>query len=230
MSKLFIKSFCISSKRKIFFAEKNSPRLLISSKFNRFDKNDHFSTIKNTYSTCSTATHSKQKVNHKILTKETQQRKKIYTIFLNKNILHLKLILNEFEKLKIEQIAIPVPWGNIRGQIFGNPSANNAKPILCLHGFLDNSNSFKPLAEYLTQTNQYYLIALDYPGHGHSSKIPNGIPYTQKLIMASVRRAVRHLKLNKFYFCCHSFGIYISLFVKKKNRVMLSSRTIVRIK
>lgn len=36
---------------------------------------------------------------------------------------------------------------------------------LCLHGWLDNANSFMPLAEKLPQLQ---LIAIDLPGHGHS--------------------------------------------------------------
>lgn len=36
---------------------------------------------------------------------------------------------------------------------------------LCLHGWLDNANSFLPLSEYLPHLN---LVALDLPGHGRS--------------------------------------------------------------
>lgn len=110
--------------------------------------------------------------------------------------------------MKIEQITIPVPWGHLKGQIFGESCrAKDPKPILCLHGYLDNSNSYKPLAEHLTKTNEFYMIAIDFPGHGFSSKIPDGIPYTPKLFAASIRRAVRHLKLRNFYFLGHSYSI-----------------------
>lgn len=115
--------------------------------------------------------------------------------------------------MKIEEISIPVPWGAIKGQVFGDRSQRDAKPILCLHGYLDNSNSFRPMAPYLTKSDEYYLIALDFPGHGLSSKLPDGIPYTPKLFVASVRRAVRYLNLAKFYFMSHSYGIGTSFFV-----------------
>ncbi|MCH8537107.1 MAG: alpha/beta hydrolase [Alkalimonas sp.] len=39
-------------------------------------------------------------------------------------------------------------------------------PILCLHGWLDNAASFLPLAAHLKHLP---LLALDFPGHGHSS-------------------------------------------------------------
>jgi hypothetical protein len=44
----------------------------------------------------------------------------------------------------IKQIDIPIKLGNeiraVKGQIFGNIDKNSI-PILCLHGYLDNSNS-----------------------------------------------------------------------------------------
>lgn len=41
-----------------------------------------------------------------------------------------------------------------------------AQPVLCLHGWLDNANSFLPLATVLPGLP---LLALDLAGHGHSS-------------------------------------------------------------
>ncbi|CAF1121990.1 unnamed protein product, partial [Brachionus calyciflorus] len=38
---------------------------------------------------------------------------------------------------KVEQITIPVPWGDIKGQLFGERKEKN-KAIICLHGYLDN--------------------------------------------------------------------------------------------
>ncbi|MDP4534666.1 alpha/beta hydrolase [Alkalimonas collagenimarina] len=44
--------------------------------------------------------------------------------------------------------------------------ADDKPPILCLHGWLDNAASFLPLAAKLSNEP---LLALDFPGHGHSS-------------------------------------------------------------
>ncbi|CAF0900840.1 unnamed protein product [Brachionus calyciflorus] len=114
-------------------------------------------------------------------------------------------------KMRVEQVSVPVPWGDVKCQIFGDPTSKKAKPIVCLHGYLDNSNSFKPLAPYFCQSDEYYMIAVDLPGHGLSSKLPNGIPYTPKLFLAAVRRVIRHFNLKEFYFFCHSYGIHLSV-------------------
>lgn len=110
------------------------------------------------------------------------------------------------------QVDIPVGWGKISAQIFGDPQANpNAKPILALHGYLDNSNSFKPLAPLLTQSNEYYIIAVDLPGMGFSSNIPDGIPYTLKFYLMALRRVVKHFKISKLFLAAHSFGGLIAM-------------------
>ena len=51
----------------------------------------------------------------------------------------------------------------LKGQIFGEKS-EMSQPIVLIHGYLDNSNSFKPLAPLLIQNSHYYLIAIDLPG------------------------------------------------------------------
>lgn len=54
-------------------------------------------------------------------------------------------------------------------------SDNPQAPILlALHGWLDNAISFVPLSEYL---QNYQIIALDLPGHGHSQHLPAGCDY-----------------------------------------------------
>jgi pimeloyl-ACP methyl ester carboxylesterase len=113
------------------------------------------------------------------------------------------------------QFEVDVGWGKIAGQIFGkqDAAAKNAKPIFALHGFLDNSNSFRPLASYLTKNNQYYIIAIDLPGMGLSSHISNGIPYSTKFFLMTLRRVIIHFKMDKFIFMTHSFGCSLALAV-----------------
>jgi alpha-beta hydrolase superfamily lysophospholipase len=63
-----------------------------------------------------------------------------------------------------KEIDVPVPWGLIKIQIFGDLKYCS-KPLVGLTGYLDNSNSYKPLAYYLNKSG-YHLISIDYPGHG----------------------------------------------------------------
>ena len=117
-----------------------------------------------------------------------------------------------FYKISPKQISIPVPWGSVKGQIFGDSSNKSLKPIVCLHGFLDNSNSFKPIAPFICK-EKYYMISLDLPGHGFSSKIPDGVQYSAKIHLSSLRRVIKHLNLERFIFLTHSYGGYITLIV-----------------
>lgn len=50
---------------------------------------------------------------------------------------------------------------------WGDPEA---PPILALHGWLDNANSFDFVGSELSK--QHRLVALDFLGHGHSSHLP----------------------------------------------------------
>ena len=75
-----------------------------------------------------------------------------------------KLIIDKNRKMQIKEFEVPLGYGFLKGQIFGEIKPD-AKPIVSLHGHLDNSNSFRPIAKILTK-NDYYLIALDMPGHG----------------------------------------------------------------
>jgi len=55
------------------------------------------------------------------------------------------------------------------------------QPVLCLHGYLDNAASFLPLMQQIMQESDLLLnrriIALDWPGHGHSDHRSEGAHY-----------------------------------------------------
>ncbi len=72
-----------------------------------------------------------------------------------------------------EEIQLAVPWGNVAGLAYG-PS--DGDPVLGLHGWLDNANTFIEVAKYLTPGIRF--VAIDLPGHGFSSHKPPGSSYT----------------------------------------------------
>ncbi len=55
------------------------------------------------------------------------------------------------------------------------------QPVLCLHGYLDNAASFLPLMQQIAQESDLLadrrIIALDWPGHGHSDHRSVGAHY-----------------------------------------------------
>lgn len=84
---------------------------------------------------------------------------------------------------------------------WGNPQH---PPIVALHGWLDNANSFDFLAQYLQQ--DYYFIAVDLPGHGHSSHLPLSINYHFIDGIFIVIQIIKALKFNKVHLLGHSMG------------------------
>ncbi len=72
--------------------------------------------------------------------------------------------------IKATEFDIQLPHIRLSGKRWGSSD----KPlIVALHGWLDNANSFAPLAEQLTD---YQILALDWPGHGLSEHRPGSYP------------------------------------------------------
>jgi pimeloyl-ACP methyl ester carboxylesterase len=55
-------------------------------------------------------------------------------------------------------------------QVWGE---GNPVKVLCLHGWLDNSNSFNVLAPYLVEKGrgQFEVVAVDHVGHGYATSL-----------------------------------------------------------
>lgn len=88
--------------------------------------------------------------------------------------------------------------GRIRGIRMGQ-----GRPVLALHGFLDNAMSFKPLAEELRDVE---LWAIDLPGHGLSSALPLGDGWTLMQWLPILGRLLDDLNWPKYEVLGHSLG------------------------
>jgi pimeloyl-ACP methyl ester carboxylesterase len=75
--------------------------------------------------------------------------------------------------------------------------------VLALHGWLDNANSFAPLAPFLPGLD---LVALDLPGHGLSGHRPPGVRYHFDDNIFDVLSAADHLGWTRFHLIGHSMG------------------------
>jgi pimeloyl-ACP methyl ester carboxylesterase len=96
---------------------------------------------------------------------------------------------------------IAIPGFTIGYKTWGDPSL---PPMIALHGWLDNANSFDRLAPYLAK--QFHLIAIDFPGHGHSSHLPEGCHYHFYDGIFNVLEVIKALNLKQTHLLGHSMG------------------------
>ncbi|XP_071392802.1 serine hydrolase-like protein isoform X1 [Centroberyx affinis] len=104
-------------------------------------------------------------------------------------------------KQAVSELIVPVPWGEMRGQVWG---PDHGRPVLCLHGWADNCGTFKTLIPLLPKECRY--VAVDLAGHGLSSHRPPGVFYSFPAYVADVRRVIDALQWTKFSIIGHSMG------------------------
>lgn len=92
-----------------------------------------------------------------------------------------------------------IAWGPAHG-----------KPILAIHGWLDNAASFIPLIPYL---QGYRVVAIDLPGHGLSAHIPAGHYLHLVDYIVDIVRILDYLNWDRAALLGHSLGAGISSIV-----------------
>ncbi|BES94382.1 Hypothetical protein NTJ_07191 [Nesidiocoris tenuis] len=110
--------------------------------------------------------------------------------------------------MKPVDFEIPVGWGHIAGKAWGKP--NTGFPVLCVHGIQDNAGTFDRLIPLLPK--RFYWVAIDLPGHGHSSPFEDGHPIEFTHLVYSLKRVVDHFMWTKFYVMGHSLGAQLCTF------------------
>lgn len=108
---------------------------------------------------------------------------------------------------EIAEIILTLKYSSIAALAWG---PKHGKPILALHGWLDNAASFLPLAPYLSE---YRVIAIDLPGHGLSSHIPTGTFFHFEDYVANVVNILDYLGWEKSAILGHSLGAGIGSIV-----------------
>lgn len=98
------------------------------------------------------------------------------------------------------EIAFPLEFGKVVGLEWGPP---DGKPVLALHGWLDNAASFQRLAPLLPECR---LVALDLPGHGRSDHRPPGTVYHLIDGVADTLQALDQLGWERPHWIGHSMG------------------------
>uniref|UniRef100_A0A6J0T4K0 Serine hydrolase-like protein 2 isoform X1 n=1 Tax=Pogona vitticeps TaxID=103695 RepID=A0A6J0T4K0_9SAUR len=111
------------------------------------------------------------------------------------------MIFCSFISGTVSELQFLVPWGHIAAKAWGSPKG---RPVLCLHGWLDNANTFNKLIPLLPR--DCYYMAIDLGGHGLSSHRPVGSLYYLMDYVGDVRRVTAALKWNRFTLMGHSMG------------------------
>uniref|UniRef100_A0A8D9F3H3 Probable serine hydrolase n=1 Tax=Cacopsylla melanoneura TaxID=428564 RepID=A0A8D9F3H3_9HEMI len=108
-----------------------------------------------------------------------------------------------------EEVQIPMPWGHVRGKLWGSKLSKDKEPIIAMHGWLDNAGTFDHLLPYVT--DKVSVLCLDLPGHGLSSHYPRGLRYDSLFDnVVLLRRIMNHFGWKRISLMGHSMGCNIS--------------------
>ena len=101
------------------------------------------------------------------------------------------------------EIEIPIPGMTLKALAWGPPSG---RPLLAVHGWLDNAASFIPLAPLL---GDYRIVAVDLPGHGQSPWRDAGATYHFVDWVPVIFEVADALGWERFTYVGHSMGAAI---------------------
>ncbi len=102
---------------------------------------------------------------------------------------------------QLESITLDIDGLTIAGIRQRDKQANDQPRLLCVHGWLDNANSFVPMMPYLPA---FDLVAIDLPGHGYSE--PSRCGYNFHEISFLLYRIINALQWPSCHLAGHSLG------------------------
>ncbi|BBB26410.1 alpha/beta fold hydrolase [Amphritea japonica] len=106
--------------------------------------------------------------------------------------------------LQTDELRFTVNDHQMVAKCWGEP---DAKPVLALHGWLDNAATFNRLAPLLPDVR---FISLDLMGHGFSDHRPTSTPYYIWDNVQDLMIVADQLKLDRFTLLGHSMGASIA--------------------
>lgn len=107
----------------------------------------------------------------------------------------------------VEEVRLSLPHIELAAHIFG---PEDGLPVIALHGWLDNANSFARLAPKLAGLR---IVALDFAGHGHSDHRPLGAGYSLADYAFDVLCVAEQLGWERFALLGHSLGAIVSVVI-----------------
>jgi pimeloyl-ACP methyl ester carboxylesterase len=108
-------------------------------------------------------------------------------------------------KTPVEEVRLSLAHIELAAHLFG---PEDGLPVIALHGWLDNANSFARLAPKLRGLR---IVALDMAGHGHSGHRPPGAGYALWDYVYDVLQVAEQLGWKRFALLGHSLGAIVSL-------------------
>ncbi|XP_037936059.1 probable serine hydrolase [Teleopsis dalmanni] len=102
------------------------------------------------------------------------------------------------------EVTIPVPWGHISGKWYG---PQTVQPILGLHGWQDNAGTYDLLVPLFPP--EVAFLSIDLPGHGLSSRLPDGCYYNTVDNLYIIRIIMKQYKWEKVSIIGHSMSAII---------------------
>lgn len=98
-----------------------------------------------------------------------------------------------------------MPWGHVAAKWWGR---RDVRPVLSVHGWMDNAAAFDRLIPLLPQHVGY--LAIDLPGHGRSSHYPAGMTYSTIDFLHTIELIRTQLGWQRVSLLAHSMGSQIS--------------------
>jgi pimeloyl-ACP methyl ester carboxylesterase len=111
-------------------------------------------------------------------------------------------------QLKMKSLRLTTSGLRVAYQVWGE---GNPIKVLCLHGWLDNSNSFNVLAPFLSQHGGFEVVAIDHIGHGFSDHLPQQNVFVR--YVGQVKGVLDALGWKKTHIVGHSMGTAIGTLV-----------------
>lgn len=105
----------------------------------------------------------------------------------------------------VKDVSFTVNNLTLAGKMWGD---GHGQPVIALHGWLDNANSFDYLAQCLPDLD---ICALDMAGHGFSDHRPGWGQYSTYEYIFDVLEVAKLLGWDEFSILGHSMGTHIGL-------------------
>jgi pimeloyl-ACP methyl ester carboxylesterase len=107
-----------------------------------------------------------------------------------------------------EEITITISYGIIAAKAWGH--INTDKTILAIHGWQENAGSFDRIIALLPES--LHVIAIDLPGHGFSSHLSDGCPYSEIVFYIAIKEIIDKLNLKNIVILAHAMGATLAIY------------------